>query len=79
MELVAGLLRPIIPVWTSEMGPLLVISMTTQCRRTGSTASKPGSPSLTSSDDHWPKEYHLGPSFDQDIAIPPLAVTAVPL
>ena len=61
------------------MGPLLVISMTTQCRRTGSTASKPGSPSLTSSDDHWPKEYHLGPSFDQDIAIPPLAVIAVPL
>ena len=45
----------------------------------GSTASKAGSPSLTSSADHWLKEYHLGPSFDQDIAIPPLAVTAVPL
>ena len=61
------------------MGALLVISMNTQCRRTGSTASKAGSPSLTSSDDHWTKEYHLGPSFDQDIAIPPLAVTEVPL
>ena len=61
------------------MGALLVITMNTRCRRTGSTASKAGSPSLTSSDDHWLKEYHLGPSFDQDIAIPPLAVTAVPL
>ena len=49
--------------------------MNTQCRRTGSTASKAGSPSFTSSDDHWTKEYHQGPSFDQDIAIPALAVT----
>ena len=61
------------------MGALLVISMNTQCRRTGSTASKSGSPSLTSSADHCAKEYPQGPSFDQDIAIPPLAVTAVPL
>ena len=62
----------------SQNTSLLVIDLEHR-RRTGSTSSKAGSPSFTSSDDHWTKEYHQGPSFDQDIAIPPLAVTEVPL
>jgi hypothetical protein len=36
-----------------------------------------GSPSFASSDYHWTKEYHQGPSFDGDIAIHRLAVTMV--